>query len=396
LVLCSPKTGSFKEILEHWALAGGPDDPMHWHHLSPEQQGKYNEQSKKKKIKNGADIERYIGLNTHGISLERLCQAYDLIFPQSRILVVKSAPEVHKNPYAERVHKKWLDHLEIRKSALIPDTPATSAIGQVLDNCLKTSERRRGYYNRLERAIIPAAYPHFEERIRTELLGVKSAVLNDAFYDEFQEFCTIEENGRERSAQIIASRDIRREWFPPELMGTPRRTMLDSILTVSFCPLDEINLTDIILFYDVENPEFAAFRTSVDKLEALHARSRAIRIPDSELSQVFEEHLVILRECVLTRLKARGQEHLIHESSAKVFLGSPESMIAGGGAGVASLTSAMASLAPVLGVAGQAAVTAVATWLYTFVLEKKMITSKWLEVETSLREMIKDEIQPPV
>lgn len=385
--VCSPKAASFEEILEHWALAGGAGDPMHWHHLSPEQQEDYDRASKRKQIKSAADIQKHLYLDDHGLALETLFRAYNSIYPTTRIIVVK--PLVHRVPlYAERVEKKWETYLGVRRSYGFAPTPATRNIESVLEKCCNAKGRRRAFYSYLERAIDPLKFGKESGTIEAELLETKCLVLNDAFYDEFEQFQLVEVGGGERAARITAGRDVRKEWFPVELMGKPAQTPSDALLSVPFSPLDAISLGDILRLHTSEDAEAKSFQKSILNLKSIYDRSQTTKISDQEISQAIKDHLAILQTCVLRTLRAQNRANLMSDAKAKVFLGYPATAFAVAG-GLSSLAFGM-----VAGLAG-GVLGLLFTGLFTFWLEKETTTNEWLQVEAALQESIEAETKSP-
>jgi hypothetical protein len=64
---CSRRASSWEEICVDWAL-NNPDDPMHWHHLTPEDQLSYDRASRRRRITDLRSLEAHLGLT--GIKMQ--------------------------------------------------------------------------------------------------------------------------------------------------------------------------------------------------------------------------------------------------------------------------------------------------------------------------------------
>jgi hypothetical protein len=383
ITVCAPTEGAFREVFEWWVVAGGPERPMHWHHLSNERQHDFDRANGQGKIASLESVSLFLHLEEHRLLLDEMVKRYDVLFPQSGIL--RLSPTVPASWYAKRVEEKWVAFLKDRDECGLRPTKSLRQIGETLARCWEEKQRRSGFYTAIE-SLATQSHPTRRDRLNLAqaVAATKTFVLNDAFYDEFERF------GTDRG--IVANRDISNVWLEEDEIppASPVAGGVDPLLSVGFIALDEISLSDVVACHTAVHDEAKAFQGSLCKLQSLRIRARRGHVARAEVATAAKDHVEILRACLLRILRDRGRAQVIEGCVAEVFLGTDPG-IAGpvassGAAASAYLAAYLHSLGPLIGL--------IASPLFAFLVRRKALKYKWQQFEVSLTDHIVDKISP--
>jgi len=386
LRVTTPGAKSFEEMFTKWALAGGQDDPMHFHHLSPREQSRYDSACRAGKLKSAVDIARHLGLEQRGLNLLEVFKLLDRLFPARRLLVLASTRELGRMWYADRVEQKWKSYMDFRKNAEVQGTTVTTAIERTLEKCWRAGGRRRMFYSELEANVRPEKLRTSKNAVVPEIVQTKVLVLNDAFYDEYEQFDTLKRNREEKPVRIVAVRDV--------TLGKPAGSRKPEVneeeadlISADFSPLDAIRFSDIVRFHTGIDAEAHEFQESIANLQILYKDRVFESVADAALRAGVTRHLNAVYKCALKALQSRNEQNLIREARGTVWFNYPRAID----------RIAVSAAAPVLSTAGlffsdlptsTSGAALVFGILFCVFFESKTRTDAWYEIEASVRETI--------
>ena len=375
--------GDLHSGLDDWVFGRGPGQPMHWHHLSTDRQTNIDEASRRGLVSDLNSLASYLYLEEHDLSLEEMVRLYDSIFPARKIVVVRAAESSLQRLFPKRVEMKWVESLRKREQLGPPTTAATILVEKALEKCWLAKGRRRLFYTTLEE--LPSVTPYSSEAELTALKGevtdAQCFVVNDAYYDEYEE-CSHFENGMPvEGSTILTSRDITNVWLPEEIIQpNPSVTAeQDRIISKAFAPIELITFEDVVEFHQGSADEYKEFQASINRLHSLHSRGRTEEVSETEIREAAKKHIEILHDCVQGRLKQRHAINWTEGTVAEVFVGTETSKLHWRG------ELATDALAHDLGrsMLSQTAIGWIASGLLNFVLHRKTPSYHWKQFAAS-------------
>jgi hypothetical protein len=325
---CSPLASSWEEICRHWALRN-IDEPMHWHHLTPERQRSYDVAFRKGRIRDVQSLETHLWLDEHKdvngcpLSLKNMVTQYDELFPPHRIIVANSS-RTERLAYADLVKQELDAYLKERRMLEGRLPTVVSKIEETIRKCCELGVRRRDFYTKLE-ALEHELQTSSRRPPRTlaeEVKAAKALVINEAFYKDFQQFDRYSYGRETGNACIVANRDVTETQVPCEgIVRGERGHDLDDPLEKDTLPiLDAISLEDILEWHTASYTEASSFQISRDKLQQVYAMPPAAR-KESEVSVCMHEHLKNIRECVKRSLRTSGKMDMVEAPWSEVYFG---------------------------------------------------------------------------
>ncbi len=393
--LCSWVVGDFRTMLEEWAFGRGPEQPMHWCHLTPERQKEYDEACRKRRLKESPNLENYLHLSEHSLDIDRLVELFDRIFPSNKIVTVSFEHETQTNLFSRRVEREWSRYLSQRRQNGPPPTAVTTIVEKTLEDCSKDYARMRLYYTALEELL---DYPNLRRDfvlsdLLAEINATKCFVLNEVYFNEYKEMRGLLPASAASTKRIVVNRDVSRVWLPEERhplqSADDYMKQSDSILSEAFVPLEFISFEEIVEMHCSSREECLAFQSSMQALEELESGFPAVNVSQNKINEVVATHLKHLKTCIQLGLKRRNLQDWTEAFVAEVFTGFHP-------AKVSALVAAPASFSVAHAIANSATaqgyIGLIISGLFIFRLYSKSSTYQWKQFEASLSKHITDQL----
>jgi hypothetical protein len=374
LRISSPNRAPFSELFEQWALGGR--EPQHWHHLLPDQQRIYDDRFATRDIKGLPGIEALIRLEDHSLNLSDLLHTYDTLF-HDRHFVIAPPLTLPEGWYANHVLQLWsTEYPTYARSLRLGRSDTANRVEEELQRGAREGWRRRTFFTRLEQLELEQIkrHPRSRDKIRALLTGVRTLVVNAAFYDEFENY--VPDVGQ-TTGRITAVRDLSLLPALPPSALVSHGWQMEPLLSQTIAPPEFLSLADIASFHT--DPAYVAFQRSVGRLHNLASRARG-SISDHEITVAVTEHIKVLNESVRRAFANRGMKPPTTGTVAEVFMGVDPAVAS------AVLTALMLATPIPVGIFVSV------NMLFAVALRKRVATEKWRELEMVLCRTIEDEL----